>query len=254
MLVELGLSPNEAKIYETLVQEGEISIATIALKGQINRRNVYDALNRLVEKGLVFPVFTKGENFYNAVDPVKLIEFVKAKEEKFLRALPGLRQVYATKPKNNELYVYKGPEGYKNHLRDILRLKEDVFFIGDQGNYLDAKIKTFTDSFWQEAGRTNMLFNRLLDAQLIQKYQLLPKIAGKYKFLPAKNSSPGTCVIFGDYVVNLSQTNLCAIDEKITIYVLRDYNLANSYRYWFQFMWDSLPGNEEEIVVKKSLT
>jgi sugar-specific transcriptional regulator TrmB len=45
---EIGLTPSEAKIYEILLAEKEIGVSEISLKAKVHRRNVYDALNRLV--------------------------------------------------------------------------------------------------------------------------------------------------------------------------------------------------------------
>lgn len=53
-LQQLGLAKNEARIYQTLLQRGEMAVGEIANKSGVHRRNVYDSLNRLVEKGLVF--------------------------------------------------------------------------------------------------------------------------------------------------------------------------------------------------------
>ena len=82
ILQDLGLTPNEAKIYQTLIEEGESAAGEISTKGKIHRRNVYDTIDRLVEKGLVFQILEKGENVYKAVDPAKLLEIVKEKSEK----------------------------------------------------------------------------------------------------------------------------------------------------------------------------
>lgn len=57
ILEGLGLSPNEAKIYETLVLRGESSVSDIAVAAKIHRRNAYDAIERLIDKGLCFQFF-----------------------------------------------------------------------------------------------------------------------------------------------------------------------------------------------------
>ena len=91
---EIGLSPNEAKIYEVLVTKAEMPVSDISVEGNIHRRNVYDALNRLIEKGLVFQIFQKNENLYRAVHPQKLLEVVKERETKIQRILPALSKQY----------------------------------------------------------------------------------------------------------------------------------------------------------------
>ena len=55
LLQSLGLSKNEAKIYETLLRQGEVGVGVIS-ENPAHRRNVYDSLNRLMEKGLVFEI------------------------------------------------------------------------------------------------------------------------------------------------------------------------------------------------------
>ena len=52
-LVPLGLTNTEAKIYVTLIDLGRAQAGIISRKSGIHRRSVYDALERLIEKGLV---------------------------------------------------------------------------------------------------------------------------------------------------------------------------------------------------------
>ena len=56
----LGISPNEAKIYESLVESGEAGVSDISVSAKIHRRNAYDAIYRLIDKGLIFEILSKG--------------------------------------------------------------------------------------------------------------------------------------------------------------------------------------------------
>ena len=94
ILEGLGLSPNEGKIYEALVESGESSISAVALSANIHRRNAYDAMHRLIEKGLVFQIFSPTENKYNAVDPDKLVELLGEKQRQLEKALPDLKRKF----------------------------------------------------------------------------------------------------------------------------------------------------------------
>lgn len=89
---QLGLSPNEAKIYETLLESGESSVSVISLRAKIHRRNVYDALNRLVEKGVVFRIFQKGENRFKPVTPNKLLEILQEKKKQVRRSFTRIEK------------------------------------------------------------------------------------------------------------------------------------------------------------------
>jgi sugar-specific transcriptional regulator TrmB len=143
LLREIGLSPNEARVYESLLHTGEASVQTIALKSKVHRRNVYDSLSKLMEKGLASEVFIKGEKNFKAINPRRLLELIKEKEEKINKFLPEMQKKYEAVEEKEEAYLYKGIEGFKNYLQDILKTKETVYFIGAKAFWLDEKLKHF---------------------------------------------------------------------------------------------------------------
>jgi sugar-specific transcriptional regulator TrmB len=126
----LGLSPNEIKIYESLVETGESGISSIAVNAKIHRRNAYDAIKRLIDKGLVFEIFSSKENSYNAVDPDKLSELWAEKLALLQKELPGLKNKFIKRLAPNEAYIYRGYEGIKNIWHDILRVNQTAYTIG----------------------------------------------------------------------------------------------------------------------------
>ena len=52
-LLKLGLTSNEVEIYLTLLNKGEISVNEIGSSSGLHRQVCYDALDRLLEKGVV---------------------------------------------------------------------------------------------------------------------------------------------------------------------------------------------------------
>src|SRR3989344_6424828 len=126
----LGLSPNEAKIYEVLVERGESSVSDVAISAQIHRRNAYDAISRLIDKGLCFQIFSTDENQYNAVDPDKLVELWGERRQQLVDILPELKKKFSKRFVQEEAYIYRGLEGLKNVWRDVLRVGKDSYFIG----------------------------------------------------------------------------------------------------------------------------
>ena len=53
LLAEFGLTRNEIRVYLTLLKMGSALAGEITEKTGIHRRNIYDSLERLQEKGLV---------------------------------------------------------------------------------------------------------------------------------------------------------------------------------------------------------
>ena len=56
-----------------------------------------------------------------------------------------------------------------------------------------------------------------------------------------ENKMPGVCDIFGDYVVTFTSVDVGNFGEDGTVYVMINKQLADSYRTWFQLIWDLLP-------------
>ena len=79
-LEEAGLSKNEAKVYLTLLSMGSSTAGIIAEKSRVYRTNVYEALNRLIEKGLVSYIFKGHQKLFQAEDPNKILNILKEKE------------------------------------------------------------------------------------------------------------------------------------------------------------------------------
>lgn len=247
VLEELGLSPNEAKIYEALLSLKEAGVGEISSKAKIHRRNVYDAVNRLIDKGLIFPILSKNERIYSPVDPDKLTEIIKEKEINLNRILPELRSRFESRQVTQEAYIYRGVEGFKNYLRDILRVGEDVYLIGAKLGWFDPHLKTFLTQFLKEAKRKEITFHHVYDEIVKEKGQEAVKIlGGEYRFIPAEYKTESAIDIFGEYVVTFTGLSLKKIDNDVTLFILKDARLAESYRTWFKFIYDFSPKTNVE--------
>ena len=239
---QLGLSKNEGKIYETLLEEGEASVSTIAKKANIHRRNVYDSIQRLIEKGLVFEIIQSAESRYQAVDPNKLMEMIQEKEQLLAKIMPQLQETYSKTPHKNEVYIYRGPEGWKNYMRDMMRIADEAYFIGAKGAWLDARVQNFFPQFIKETQKKKMKFYHLFDHEVkTQCPQILPFVGGNYKFFPKGYSAPAAVDIFGDHVNILSGIQIGGFVEEFSFTVIVNQQIADAFRIWFKFMYDFCP-------------
>ncbi len=239
LLHEVGLSINEAKVYETLFKTGEASVQTISNKSGIHRRNIYDSLSRLMEKSLVSEVFVKGEKNFKAINPRRLLELLKEKEEKLNKAIPDMQEKLSKQDEKEEAYFYRGIEGFKNYLKDIIETGEPVYFIGAKAFWLDKRLKHFLPMFERDRKLKGIKFKHLFDYEIKQQKPEILKIVGKpYKFMPKKYSSPTAVDIFGPYVVTFVGVKPGELYDEPLMFVMKSRKLADGYRKFFQFMWD----------------
>ena len=240
---EIGLSPNEAKIYETLLTLREASVSDISTRSKINRRNVYDAISRLVDKGLVYKIFQNNENKFQAVNPDKLLEIVKEKEHRLNKILPSLRDMYDSDAPQEAAYIYKGIEGYKNYMSDLLRIAEPTYFLGAKGLWYSPQVdRNFLDNYTREFERKEIDYYTLYDPRVKTELpEALTGVGGHFKVLPDEYPTPGVMDIFGDYIVTFTSIDVGKFGDDVTIFVMVNPELAESFRTWFKFMWDMCP-------------
>lgn len=239
---QFGFSKNESLIYEALLREGELSVGDLAKSTHIHRRNIYDSLKRLIEKGVVFEILSPHENQYQAVDPHKFREFIQEKQDMLDRVLPALDQLYKSVPHKDDVFVYRGPEGWKNYMRDMINVGEDAYFIGAKGMWLDERVKHFFPQFEKALEGKKLNFYHLFDHEVQTECpQILPYVGKNYKFLPQKYSTRGAIDIFGDHVNILSNGKIGGFGEEFSFTVIVNKDIADAFRTWFQMMWDLSP-------------
>ena len=243
----LGLSKNEAELYEALLELGEASVSKLNQKTNINRRNIYDVLNRMSEKGLVYTAIKSGENRFRPVDPRKLKELIEEKSKQLEDNLTGLNNLFNAKPRNDEVYVYRGVEGWKNYMRDMIRIGEPAYFIGAKGGWFDERVKHFFPHFTSEAKKKKLTFYHLFDWEVqTQSSEVFEYVKDNYRFLPKEYSTVSAIDIFGDHVNILSDLNIGGFEENFSFTVIVNPVIANAFRTWFKYMWDMCPESPHE--------
>jgi predicted transcriptional regulator len=236
---ELGLSLNESRVYEALLSLGSSSIEQVAIKSKVHRRNIYDVLAKLLEKGLISEVFVHNRKEYRAINPSRLLDLLQEKEKKLEGIMPDLEKRFNKYEEAEAAYLYKGINGFKQYLQDILDVGETVYFIGAKAFWLDPRLKHFLVKFDQERKRKGIKFMHLFDYEVKEHKPEILKLVGKpYKFLPREYSSQTAVDIFGDMVVTFVGTQSGQLPEEPVQFVMKSRQLADGYRKFFQFMWD----------------
>jgi sugar-specific transcriptional regulator TrmB len=240
----LGLSKNESKIYEILLRHGECGVGFISEKSGVHRRNVYDSLNRLLEKALVTEIVESSENKYQAAEPKKLLEIVHEKAESIEKVLPELERLHFSTPTEYKVHTYRGKEGWKQYMRDIVKLNKPFYSISAQGAWMDERVKSFYPGFLDQIKKKGISMHHLFNHEVKDKnHEILKHVGKNFKFLPKKYSASSGIDIFGDRVNIMHQQHLGQVgtEDEIVFTVIVNKNLADSFRTWFQYMWDMYP-------------
>jgi sugar-specific transcriptional regulator TrmB len=130
-LEKIGLGPKETAIYLTLLRLGQTNIKRISQKSGIKRTTVYDAIEKLKEKGLVGTTSSGKRILYFAQDPRVLEDFLEQKNFALKKIMPKLLSIINFSDKKPKIQFYEGANSIKEVYLDTLKYKKsgiEIFY------------------------------------------------------------------------------------------------------------------------------
>jgi len=238
LLQEIGLTSTEVKVYLSLLSIGVTSAGKIVEDTGIYRKNLYDALNKLVEKGLVTYVIENKIKYFQPKDPDNLLRYLEEKKNRIVEKelelkdeLPKLKQKFESLNPEIESEIYRGNEGIKTILKDCLNYKE-ILMIGATGD-----VENRLPYFWPHYNKKREKLKCKWKLLLIYEAKNKPITKSKYyeyKILPKILSGLNVIYIYGDYVANILWL------EKPLAFVIKHKTLADNYRKYFNYLWKNI--------------
>ena len=231
-LTDLGLSSNESKVYLTLLKLGSTSAGEIAKKSKVYRTNAYEALNRLIEKSLVSYIYKGHQKFYEAEHPEKITEHLNSKLHNFQEILPQLLADLQTAKTRDKAHLYEGILGVKAITDDILRTKKEVSTFGVPKNISEI-MKNFVGQYHKKRIDLEIMQKHLYDEDAKDRIKFLNELKfTQAKYLPGAVNSPSTTTIYGDKV------SFFIWSDPVLSILIESKGMAESYRKYFQILWD----------------
>lgn len=136
VLREAGLNENECKIYQRLLEYGELSPPKLALLTGLTRQNTYAVLKTLNQKDLIEEVVKQKKLAYKPLHPNKLVDLVSAKkreaemaEEAIKANLPIFANLFNLSNYRTSVSYFEGLNGVKAIYEDALRDKPEEIMI-----------------------------------------------------------------------------------------------------------------------------
>lgn len=197
-LLHVGLTATEAKIYLMLLDISRAQAGVLSRKTGIHRRSVYDALDRLIEKGLVAYMVENGLRFYMPEDPKHLQDLIDEKRDEIYSVLPELQAKYSYDKGKQETLFFRGKQGIKTVFEDQIRSGKDIYVMGASKTAREI-IRFYLPHYTKKrvAAKVNLHLlyygKRSADDKVpFSKIRYLPK---KYDSLVSTNIYDNKCVI-----------------------------------------------------------
>lgn len=246
LLSQTGLTPNQATIYELLLQEGPSKASKISQKSPLKRGLVYKILDELVELKLAKIEEKSGSvALFTAEHPNALRELVKQKEAEVERAKAGIDQLLPQLTSEFNLAIgkpgvkfYEGEDGIKKVWWDSLEQTEEIYTYLD----LEAVGKNFTDlnnAYFKEREHRKIPKKAITNAsEYNQKFlanydRVLTKVK-LIKNFPADFSA----VTMHIYKNKISYTTLSG--KAMIGIIIEDELIYKMHKMLFEFNWQTL--------------
>ena len=230
-LIDLGFSKNEAKVYYSLLRIGPSAAGIIAAKSNIHRTNVYDALDRLTDKGIVTYIYKGNKKLFEAVDPARIMEFLKERMTKIEGILPNLQLDYKLSKEVNKAHIFEGIVGVKTITDDMLKEGKEICAFGIPKDVAE-KLKSFINIFHKRRAEKKIQMYHLYDADARERIKFLNSLPyTEARYIPHDIESPATTLIYGPKVCFVIWS-----DPPLSI-LIESGRMAEQYKKFFGLLY-----------------
>jgi sugar-specific transcriptional regulator TrmB len=232
---ELGFTKNEAKVYLSLLQLGSTTTGAVVRDTGLHRVIIYDVLQSLIKKGFVSYVKREKWKYFHAADPDELLDLLEERKRNVEKILPELHKMKESGAEDVKVEVYRGKEGLKTVLNDVLEEGKDYYILGYTGAARDMVPHWF--AHWHKRRRKmkvrrTVIFPNSMRGSGVTRYPLTTR-----RFLPKGHFTPASTLIYGKdkVLVFLPLTN-----DFMGI-IIKSREVWESYKSEFDLIWKGLP-------------
>ncbi len=239
LLEELGLSQGQIDVYSAVLELGISTLNKIQEKTGIERRNIYDILNKLIEKGLVSYTVEKGKKTYQCTHPNKILQDIKKKEENLKELenkIPQIKDLFDLSKPEIRAEVYRGNEAMKSILNEALEYPQ-TFWMGGNSGVEKTNLKDWFHHWMTRRVELKkemydlVSYGTFLEGLKPSDVKKHKKELYKYCQLPKDFYTPMVVIIFGNKVAQILWS------KQSFAFVIESKEIKDSFMKYFNYFW-----------------
>ncbi len=238
-LRKIGLSEGEIRIYLAILDLGSSPVNKIHEKTGIERRNIYDILNKLIKRGLISYVNENKRRLFQVSHPSKIIGYIEEKKHELddtkidvEKELPMIMDKFNFKRPEISAEIYRGKEGIKAVWEDMLNYKENLW-IGS-GRYVPKMLPHFFANWNKRRIKLKVQWLNILRHEMRKEITNFMPFE-KCRFLPEEFSvNPLVIAVFGNKVANIIYV------QDFFAFVIESKEIADNYRAYHKYLWNNV--------------
>jgi sugar-specific transcriptional regulator TrmB len=233
ILTNLGLSPNEAKIYLAALESGSASAQRIAQKAQIKRTTAYSVLEGMVKKGFILKTDKEGNAKFIAENPKNLAERFKTYQKSFENIMPELEAIHNERNVKPKVLFFEGEEGIIKVYEDTLKENPKEILEFNTSEIFKA-FETFPLDYVEERKKRNIHALRIgPEDQMYSEHAKMDKEELSQTKLIKNFDIPIEINIYNNKVAFMSYA------DKIGL-IIESEGIAKSMKKIYELLWDRI--------------
>src|SRR3989344_6965152 len=225
ILREIGLQGGEITVYLSLLKLNEATATQITQNTGLHRSNIYDIIEKLINKGLASFIIKNNVKYFRASSPTKILDYIKEKEVKISQIIPSLIEISKGKVEDIKVEIYKGKEGIKTILSDIIKEGKDYLLFGHLKfeEILPIYVKQFVKLIDKK---------KITEKAILEKgAEIIPAKHHKYKNILKEYLFPNATIVYGNKVA------VFIWQDPYYIILIENKDVASSYKTHFNLLW-----------------
>ncbi len=225
-LSEVGLGKREAEIYLALLRLGKSTVTRLTQETGIHRTYIYDLIEKLKEKGLVSQIKEQNKQYFQAANPERIKEYLLEKVESIDKLIPELNRIREKSKEETTVEAYKGKEGIKTILNDIIREGKDYYAIGSIKEFENI-LPAFSEQFIRKVNKIGIKEKVILEKGV----KIIEAKKHEYRYLPKEYVFLSGIIIYSDKV------SFFIWKPPYIQILIRNKDIARSYLTQFNILW-----------------
>ncbi len=224
-LEKVGLTKIEARVYMVLLKHGSVKAGKIAKEANLNRTTTYDALKRLLEKGLASYVVQENRKYFQPVEPQRLVEFIKEKENEARSIMPDLSKLLKISKEPAHVKLYYGSKGIKSVFMDFIKSGGPIRVLDSEGQFIEV-MPDFAKYYIKQIEKKKIKIYHIVR----EGRDIKPSKTTEVRYVK-KSPSNSSMDIYGN--------KICIIvwSDPPEAVVIESKSTAESMRFYFDMLW-----------------
>lgn len=243
LLKNIGLTDLEIDVYFTLLKIGQSSAKSVSRGAGKHRTNVYDALDKLMKKGLVSYTMQGDMKIFNATEPKRLLLYVKDKKQELekqegmvKKLITELESIKQYKHSEAQIQIFQDKEGLRSFYEKLINVAKsgDSFYIIGTTEKITGILKYYVLNATKLVSLRNIKGRMIVSKGMLTDKQMKRAMSFaklNLKVIPRKLLTPTAIILFKDYISLFNYTR-----EPFVI-LIKNEKIAYTYKRYFEGIW-----------------